>query len=64
MVSPFPDEFEDRDGKQWKRVPANRRDTLGDYTFEDEDGEDSADIEQMLLWDIRPEPVFEDEEDD
>lgn len=64
VESPFPDEFEDGEGKRWTRVPAGKRDTLGDYTFEDEDGEDSADIEQMLLWDIRPEPVFEDEDDD
>ena len=64
VASPFPSEFEDGEGKQWKRVPANKRDELGDYTFEDEDGEDSADIEQMLLWDVRPEPVFEDDEDE
>ena len=32
------------------------------WVFDDE-GEDSADIEQMLLWDVRPEPVFDDEDE-
>ena len=43
---------------------ASQRDSLGDYTFEDADGEDSADIEQMLQWDVRPVPVYEDDEAD
>ena len=64
VESPFPDEFEDAEGRAWRRVPAGQRDTLGDYFFEDEAGEDSTDIEQMLLWDVRPEPVFEDDEDE
>ena len=64
MASPFPDEFVDGDGVTWARVKSSQRDTLGDYMFTDEDGEeDYADIEQMLLWDVRPEPVFEDDED-
>ena len=63
IESPFPDEFVDAEGKTWTRVPVNQRDTLGDYTFEDEEGEDSADIEQMLLWDVRPEPVYDDEDE-
>lgn len=54
IESPFPDEFEDTEGRTWSRVPSNKRDQLGDYTFTDEDGEDSTDIEQMLLWDVRP----------
>ncbi len=54
VESPFPDEFEDENGTKWKRVRASQRDSLGDYTFEDEDGDDSADIEQMLQWDVRP----------
>ena len=64
VESPFPEVFEDEDGKSWTRVPAGQRDRLGDYAFEDEDGEDSTDIEQMLLWDIRPVPEFEDEDDE
>ena len=65
VESPFPSEFEDEDGQAWKRVPSGQRDALGDYLFTDADGEeDSADLEQMLLWDVRPVPVFEDDEDD
>jgi hypothetical protein len=62
MDSPFPDEFEDANGTKWTRVRASQRDQLGDYTFEDADGEDTADIEQMLQWDVRPVPVYEDDE--
>ncbi len=63
IESPFPDEFTDAEGQTWKRVAATQRDKLGDYTFTDADGEeDSADLEQMLLWDVRPEPVYDDEE--
>ena len=55
IASPFPDEFVDQEGIQWSRVPASRREELGDYRFVDADGEeDFADIEQMLLWDVRP----------
>ena len=64
MESPFPDEFEDADGVTWTRVKASQRDELGDYEFKDEDGEDYADIEQMLSWDIRPEPVYDDEDEE
>ncbi|HEX8298513.1 MAG TPA: hypothetical protein VF594_05065, partial [Rubricoccaceae bacterium] len=63
VESPFPDEFEDANGTKWARVKASQRDALGDYTFVDEDGEDSADIEQMIQWDVRPVPVYEDEDD-
>jgi len=53
--SPFPDEFVDREGMTWTRVPESQRDTLGDYKFVDQDGEeDYADIETMLNWDVRP----------
>jgi hypothetical protein len=52
IQSPFPDEFADQNGTQWKRLPRHLRDQ-GDYEFEDEDGSDYADIEQMLLWDVR-----------
>ncbi len=55
IASPFPDSFEDQEGVSWTRVPASRREELGDYKFVDADGEeDFADIEQMLLWDVRP----------
>lgn len=53
--SPFPEEFTDTDGTEWTRVPAAKRDKLGDYTFVTKDGEeDSSDIEAMLTWDVRP----------
>lgn len=62
IESPFPDEFKDKDGSQWKRVPAIHRDKMGDYSFTTEDGEeDYADIEQMLAWDVRPEGTPDDE---
>lgn len=55
IENPFPDEFIDREGKRWTRVPPSQRDQLGDYRFIDEDGEeDYADIESMLTWDVRP----------
>jgi len=52
IQSPFPDSFTDQNGTRWKRLPEHLR-HQGDYEFEDEDGEDYADIEQMLLWDVR-----------
>ncbi len=53
--SPFPDEFTDSEGITWKRTSPMQRTKLGDYIFIDEDGEDDyADIEQMLMWDVRP----------
>lgn len=55
IESPFPDEFTDQEGVRWTRIPAGRREEFGDYSFVDADGEeDFADIEQMLLWDVRP----------
>ena len=55
VQSPFPDSFVDQEGVTWNRVPAMRRESMGDYSFVDEDGEeDYADIEQMLMWDVRP----------
>ena len=62
--SPYPDVFTDEAGTVWERIPASQRKDLGDYKFEDEEGEDYADIEQMLLWDIRPAQDEEDEDDD
>lgn len=53
--SPFPDEFVDQEGVQWKKMSPMKRPTTGDYMFISEDGEeDYADIEQMLMWDVRP----------
>ena len=53
---PFPDEFGDQEGVQWKRMSILMRATTGDdYMFSDEDGEeDYASIKQMLIWDVRP----------
>ena len=62
IESPFPDEFVDGEGKKWTRVKASLRKQNGDYSFEDEFGDDFADIDQMLQWDIRP--VQEEAEDD
>ena len=65
IESPFPDEFVDAEGTAWKRVPEHQRSRLGDYSFllDGEDEEDYADLEQMLAWDVRPEPVYEDEDE-
>lgn len=55
VPSPLPDHFVDQEGVEWTRVPAMHRENLGDYKFVDEDGEeDYSDIEQMLMWDVRP----------
>lgn len=55
VKSPFPDAFKDQQGMQWKRIGPIMRPTTGDYMFTDETGEeDYADIEQMLMWDVRP----------
>lgn len=53
--NPYPDTFLDREGTKWSRVPAAKRNEMGDYRFVDaNDEEDFADIEFMLLWDVRP----------
>lgn len=63
IESPFPDVFEDREGVRWSRVPQSQREELGDYKFVGEDGEeDFADIESMLMWDVRPAEAEEEEE--
>ncbi len=55
IKNPFPDEFVDQEGIQWKRIPAMRRHNTGDYLFiSDDDEEDYTDFEQMLMWDVRP----------
>ena len=52
IQSPFPDDFTDRSGTKWQRLPRHQHE-LGDYEFTDEDGSDYTDIESMLLWDVR-----------
>ena len=55
IKNPFPDEFVDQEGIQWKRIPAMRRHNTGDYLFiSEDDEEDYTDFEQMLMWDVRP----------
>ncbi len=55
---PFPETFKDREGMRWELVSPMQRNKLGDYRFiGDGDEEDFADIETMLLWDIRPAPA-------
>lgn len=64
VESPYPDEFADLEGMQWKRVPQSQRDRLGDYLFRDAEGEeDYADVETMLMWDVRPATEEVEEED-
>jgi len=64
IESPFPVEFVDKSGTKWVHVKASQRVNLGDYEFTDEDGSDYADIEQMLMWDIRVADPDEEEDDD
>ena len=66
VESPFPDEFTDEEDTVWKRVAESKRRKLGDYSFllDGEDEEDYADIEQMLAWDVRPAPEYDDEDED
>ncbi len=60
---PFPESFEDKEGMKWKRVPLQQRESLGDYMFTDPEGEeDFADLETMLMWDVRPKQDEDDEE--
>jgi hypothetical protein len=65
VASPYPEDFVDREGMKWRRVLPGQRDTLGDYIFVDDEGEeDYVDIETMLMWDVRPvEPDAEEEEE-
>ena len=62
VKNPYPEHFVDGEGMEWHRVPAFQRATSGDYRFIDTYGEeDYVDIETMLLWDVRPEKILEDE---
>lgn len=60
IENPYPEEFTDGEGMEWKRTSPSRRGELGDYIFEDAQGEqDYVDIETMLMWDVRPAPAAE-----
>ncbi|TDI73922.1 MAG: hypothetical protein E2O84_06605 [Bacteroidetes bacterium] len=55
IISPFPMEFVDNEEVQWKKLSPLQQEKYGDYSFVGEDGdEDYADIETMLIWDVRP----------
>ncbi len=59
-TNPYPAEFIDNEAVNWKLLSPMQREKFGDYLFVSNDGaeadEDYADIEQMLMWDVRPEP--------
>lgn len=69
IENPFPEHFRDRQGTEWQLLPPFERSTYGDYKFIDDYGddeeveEDYVDIETMLLWDVRPEEVLDEEEE-
>ena len=55
ITNPYPSEFTDQEGQAWKLLSPLQREKLGDFSFTDAEGEeDYADIEQMLMWDVRP----------
>jgi len=55
VSNPYPPEFSDTEGTEWKLLSPMQREKLGDYSFTDSEGEeDYADIETMLVWDVRP----------
>jgi hypothetical protein len=57
VINPYPMEFVDNESVRWKLLSPMQREKLGDYSFTSTDGEeDYADIETMLMWDIRPVP--------
>lgn len=65
LSSPYPEKFVDNEGTRWERVGRPRRGELGDYAFTDENGTDYADIDTMLLWDVRVgEDLSENDEDE
>ncbi|MEM1270032.1 MAG: hypothetical protein AAGI08_08290 [Bacteroidota bacterium] len=55
--SPYPDRFVDDSGTTWERTKPSQRHN-GDYKFTDEEGDDYADIESMLMWDVRIQEVL------
>lgn len=61
--NPYPEHFVDGEEATWHRVPPFQRTTYGDYRFIDAQGEEEyADIEMMLMWDVRPEKELDPEE--
>lgn len=60
-TNPYPEEFKDNEAVNWKLLSPMQREKFGDYSFLSEGGgendEDYANIEQMLMWDVRPEPT-------
>ena len=59
-TNPYPVEFVDTEDVKWKLLSPTQREKLGDYSFISGDGEeDYADIETMLMWDVRPIEVEE-----
>lgn len=58
-TNPYPAEFKDNEAVNWKLLSPMQREKFGDYSFLSEGGgendEDYANIEQMLMWDVRPE---------
>jgi len=55
VTDSYPDEFVDQEGMSWKRLAPAKREQLGDFVFVDSEGEeDYANVETMLLWDVRP----------
>nr|TDI69277.1 MAG: hypothetical protein E2O85_05810 [Bacteroidota bacterium] len=60
-TNPYPEEFKDNEAVNWKQLSPMQREKFGDYSFLSEGGgendEDYANIEQMLMWDVRPEPT-------
>ena len=58
LENPYPKAFMDQESVKWKQLTGLQREKNGDYAFYDEDGdEDYADIEQMMVWDVRPDTV-------
>jgi hypothetical protein len=58
IVNPYPKAFMDQEQVKWKELSGIKKERNGDYAFYDEDGdEDFANIDQMLVWDVRPASV-------
>lgn len=58
IENPYPAKFMDTEDTKWKQLTGIQQERNGDYAFYDSEGEeDFADIEQLLLWDVRPAAV-------
>ena len=56
--NPYPAAFMDEENTKWKQLAGIQKERNGDYAFYDAEGEeDFANIEQLLLWDVRPTSV-------